>query len=129
MQDVVLFIFYNPQTNKVLSEKRPSDHAVFPNQITFPTGKVEDGESIEEALYREAKEEFGIIPKVVTALPKVIGDSILNPFWIQEWEGELPKKVLDKGSELIWESPEEASASPIKTRKLVITLLKKEINK
>jgi 8-oxo-dGTP diphosphatase len=127
MQDVVLFIFYNPDTKKVLSEQRPPDHPDFPNQTTFPTGKVEDGESIEEAMYREAKEEFGIVPKVFIKLPNVIGNSILHPFWVKEWEGELPEVVLDKGSKLIWESLEEAAASPIKTRKILVTLLRKEI--
>jgi 8-oxo-dGTP pyrophosphatase MutT (NUDIX family) len=130
MKRAVLFIFYDPKAHKVLSEQRLPDHHTFPNLKTFPTGSVEDGESIEEGLFREAKEEFGIVPTVYEALPPLEGHgAMLHPFWMKEWEGELPSAVLDKGSKLIWETFEEASSSPVKTRKKVIALLENSISK
>lgn len=128
MTDVVLFLFYNKKENKVLSEQRPHDHGTFPNQRTFPTGKVEDNETITEALIREAKEEFGIIPTTYVPLPALEGNgSMLHPYWIQQWDGMLSNIVLDKGSKLIWETPEEASVSPIATRAKIITSLQSYI--
>lgn len=128
MNNAVLFVFYNPLNRKVLSEKRPVDHHTFPNMITFPTGSVDDGETIEEALVREAMEEFGIVPTVYESLPPLEGNkTMLHPFWIKEWKGKLPEIVLDKGSKLIWESLDEAAASSIASRKKVIDVLRTRI--
>lgn len=124
MGKAVLFIFYDQKAGKVLSELRPADHHTFPNMITFPTGGVEDGESIEDALIREAREEFGVVPQVFVPLSVLEGhNTLLHPFWIKKWKGELPDKVLDKGSKLLWETLAEAAASPVKTREEIVQLL------
>lgn len=125
MHKAVLFVFYDVSTGKILSERRPADHHTFPNMITFPTGSVEDGERVEDALVREAKEEFGIVPRVYISLPTLEShNTLLYPFWIKVWDGVLPDTVLDKGSKLIWETMDEASSSSVKTRAEVVQLLK-----
>lgn len=42
---------------KMLLVKRPSDKKLFPNSWSFPGGKLEEWESLDEAVVREVKEE------------------------------------------------------------------------
>lgn len=123
-KEVVLFAFYDKARDSVLSERRSAEHPLYPNQTTFPTGKVNEGEALEEALGREIGEEFGVRPinpiRLGEPLPGSKGDALLFPFFISEWEGELPTTVLDKGNPLVWETLEEVSASLISTRPIIV---------
>lgn len=127
MLHVVLFVFYDKQTKRVLSEHRPPDHPLFPNRKTFPTGKVKEDEhdNIEKALFRELKEEFGITPIHYIPLNTLEGEKnvLLHPFIIEQWHGAIPSVILDKGNALLWETFEEAASSQIKTRKKIIEML------
>ena len=42
---------------KILLVKRPSDKKLFPNTWSFPGGKLEEWESLDETVVREVKEE------------------------------------------------------------------------
>ncbi len=53
----------------ILLIHRPSNMRAHPGQIAFPGGKIDPGESAEEAALREAWEELGIQPDLV----KIIG--------------------------------------------------------
>jgi 8-oxo-dGTP diphosphatase len=48
---------------KYLVLKRSEREIAFPGMYTFPGGKVEDNDSIEETLVKEAREEAGLILK------------------------------------------------------------------
>ncbi|MDO8497350.1 MAG: NUDIX domain-containing protein [bacterium] len=132
MNKVVLFIFYDHKTHKVLSEERLPTDIYYPLQKIFPSGKVKPGEedNLEKTLLREIKEELNVIPKEYFELKSkmpIIGDnneSILYPFFITKWEGNLPAKVLDKDNILVWETLEEATSSSVKTRGIVVKLIK-----
>jgi len=47
---------------------RPSNMRAHPGQVAFPGGKIDPGESPEEAALREAHEELGIHPRDVTVI-------------------------------------------------------------
>ena len=133
---VVLMVFYDPKTQKVLSEKRPADHPHYPNQTTFPTGTVDqaDNGNVKATLKREAYEELGITPKEFTSLassPIYVekANVLLFPFMITKWEGAFPKTILDKGNKLVWETLDEVSKSPIITRPKIVALIKEYISR
>lgn len=57
--DVISAIFLNGK-NEMLLLKRSSLKRSYPNQWDTVAGKIEQGETPEQALYREVKEEIGI---------------------------------------------------------------------
>lgn len=86
-----------------------SDTGLLPNLWEFPGGKVEEGESLEEALEREFHEELGIAVKVEEPLVSAIhhyprGDIRLSGFRIRHEAGEIELHVHQ---ELLWVALEE----------------------
>lgn len=110
----------------VLVGQRPEGHTLA-GQWEFPGGKVEIGESPEEALARELNEELGIEAQIGSikmacthSYPEV--GILLVFFEVQFWKGE-PKPVHH--SELKWVLPEELKNLniPEANRRLLPTIL------
>ncbi len=66
---VVMIVFF--KDNKYLLTRRRDSNKRFDLKWQFPGGGWEPGESLEEALKRETKEELGIEPKEYKFLPKI----------------------------------------------------------
>ncbi|MBQ0168120.1 MAG: (deoxy)nucleoside triphosphate pyrophosphohydrolase [Treponema sp.] len=81
------------------------------NRWEFPGGKVEDGESYEETLIREYKEEFGVNVTVGNHIAdasfshndKTVALSAYEVFF----SDDVQKFILTEHSETQWVSPEE----------------------
>lgn len=126
---VVILIFLKDA--KILTEKRSMIDFASP-QYLIPGGTVEDKETAEETVIREAYEELGIKISKFKPLPyknKIQGlkKQTLLPFLIEEWIGDFPEIILDKGTPLFWVSLDEAFSSEVQPTREIITALKNHL--
>lgn len=101
------------------------------NKWEFPGGKLEQGESPEQALYRELLEETGII---VTSARRLLETSDKQPglrvnlffFLIEEWSGKPWGK---EGQPYRWVDQQQLVLDdfPMANRKIVTQLLQRQI--
>ena len=81
---------------------------------TLPKGKLDPGESFEEAALREVEEETGLRCRLVRELPptryEVGGRPKLVRYWLMEPEADAAFVRNDETDELRWASPAEAAS-------------------
>ena len=79
---------------------------------TLPKGKLDQGESFEEAAVREVQEETGIRGRLVRELPattyKVAGRPKVVRYWLMDVEHEGPFVPNDETDQLRWVPSDEA---------------------
>lgn len=98
----------------VLLARRGLHRAAYPGLWSFPGGHVEPGETPEQALLREAREEIGILPLAHRAFARIADPTAAatyDVFLVRQWRGD-PVIADDEHSELRWFSFEEAAALP-----------------
>lgn len=82
-----------PGDVEIVYTRRRDDLRAHPGQISFPGGRVDPGETIEDAAVREAHEEVGLDPASVTLLGR------LPPFYIP------PSRFWLQGVLARWDAP------------------------
>jgi 8-oxo-dGTP diphosphatase len=99
---------------KVLLGLRSPLKKVWPSHWDTIGGRVEQGESLEEALIREAQEEVGVtrvefrlIATVRERKPEIYGDALHHVCAVTGWHGGEPANVCDEHTELKWFSISE----------------------
>mgnify|MGYP000548036486 CR=1 FL=1 len=80
------------QDGKILIARRP-DHLHMGGRWEFPGGKVEEGETVQQALARELREEVAIEVKGLEPLTETSHDYpektvLLDTWWVTKFEGE-----------------------------------------
>ncbi|SHE96271.1 8-oxo-dGTP diphosphatase [Microbulbifer donghaiensis] len=88
---------------KVLIARRP-DHLHMGGRWEFPGGKVEAGETVQQALTRELHEEVAIEVKGLRPLTEIRHEYpektvLLDTWWVTEFEGEAHGR---EGQEIAW---------------------------
>jgi 8-oxo-dGTP pyrophosphatase MutT (NUDIX family) len=101
-------LFIRPD-GKVLLGLRAPAKKTWPNHWDTIGGRVEDGESLEEALVREVQEEvgvtpveFGLIATVRERRPDIYGDALHHVYAVTGWQGGEPANICDEHTELKW---------------------------
>jgi mutator protein MutT len=84
----------------ILVEQRSATKRLLPGVLAIPGGHVEPGESIEDALVRELREELGIVPQgfsdVCVLLHRAEEYRRLHYFAIEKWTGEIHRQEADQ---------------------------------
>jgi len=79
---------------------------------TLPKGKLDPGESFEQAAVREVEEETGLRARLVRELPsttyRVGGRPKIVRYWLMEVDDDAPFAPNDETDELRWVRPDEA---------------------
>ena len=98
----LLLVYPHDETVHIILTVRGSEMRNHTGQVSFPGGRVDAGESIEQAALREANEEVGVDPRTIEVLGRltplhipvsryilhpVVGHSSMRPaFQRAEWE-------------------------------------------
>lgn len=88
---------------EIVFTRRRDDLAQHPGQISFPGGRLETGETIEQAALREAREEVGLDPATVEVLGRLPAFYIPpSRFWFQAVCGRwhTPHALVPQPSEV-----------------------------
>ena len=106
-------LFIRPDGKILLGLRAPSKR-VWPSHWDTIGGHVEDGESLDDALVREAREEVGVTPtrfRLIATVrerrPELYGDARHRIYAITAWHGGEPANICDEHSELRWFSVDE----------------------
>ena len=117
MTDIVNALLLRRGT--VLLARRSPHRKAYPGLWSFPGGHVEAGETLEQALIREAREEIGIAPTVYAAIAKVADPNApeaapitYHMFAVTAWESGEPAIMDDEHTKLGWFPLATACALP-----------------
>lgn len=94
--------------NKILLSRRHKT-GYFDNYYSFPAGHLDGGETLKQAMLREAKEEIGVVldptdlELIHTMNRKIPGNERVDFFFTaKKWRGEAKIMELDKCDDLNW---------------------------
>lgn len=113
----VVAVIRNSQ-GKYLVLKRRDDEIAYPGKYTFPGGKIEGNETVEETLIKEVKEEAGLTLKPGKFLLKdktflrPDGQTAKSFSYFCEAEEEAPIVISEDFTDYKWVSLEELKVLP-----------------
>lgn len=92
----------------LLGHRHPS-RQWYPDCWDLVGGHVERGETPEQAVVRECREELGVDPHKPVAVPMSFDDPTLqmHAFLVTRWDGEPANLAPDEHDDLRWFTPDE----------------------
>ena len=105
VSDVVAGILM--EGRKFLVEKRRDDDEADPGYVEIPGGHVDPGESLEDALRREMKEELGVDVERARLVQKSLATATngerqrIHYFHVEKWKGKITSSEAER---VYWES-------------------------
>jgi 8-oxo-dGTP diphosphatase len=94
---------------RILLGLRSPSKKVWPDHWDTIGGRVEAGESLDQALIREIREEVGVTPTefrlIATARekrPEIYGDALHHVYAVTSWQGGEPDNICDEHTMLKW---------------------------
>ena len=95
--------------DKILIIQRSASDAWMPNHYGLPGGKLDEGETVEEALARECMEEVNltISPSDLVFLPKISHKANHGFYYITKFTGNI--SLNNEHSDFKWVNPKELS--------------------
>ncbi|MER8771494.1 NUDIX hydrolase [Mesorhizobium sp. M0960] len=104
---------------KVLMGLRATWKSAWPGHWDTIGGRVEAGETLEEALVREIQEEIGVTPTdfgwmrcIGERHPELYGKALHHVFKVIGWEGGDPSNICEEHTEIRWFDVEELQRLP-----------------
>jgi mutator protein MutT len=91
--------------HRVLLGHRDPSRAYYPDCWDVPGGHIEPGESEQDALQRELREELGINVDLGTRAVdfRLLGDDYDLMLWVvREWRGEIANNAPNEHTQLRW---------------------------
>ena len=105
----LLGIIFDPKKKMILIGRREKDPYIPKLTWSFPGGKMQSGEDVEETLKRKIKEKTGLnvanLGSIYSRVPEEKRDLLLTYFLCQKISGK--EKPRDDLVELKWVKPEE----------------------
>jgi 8-oxo-dGTP pyrophosphatase MutT (NUDIX family) len=102
---------------RVLLGLRAPHKKAWPDHWNAIGGRVEAGETSDQALIREVREEVGVVPlsfkrlaSVPEPRPDLYGYSVATLYAVTSWEGGEPRNACDEHVRLEWFSEEQLAA-------------------
>ena len=99
---------------RVLLGLRSPHKRAWPNHWDSIGGRVEDGETPEQAMIREVSEEIGVgvvdfirLEEIAEPRPDLYGESVSAIYVVTRWTGGEPKNISDEHTQLRWFSESE----------------------
>jgi 8-oxo-dGTP pyrophosphatase MutT (NUDIX family) len=101
-------LFIGPDGKVLLGLRAPSKR-VWPRHWDTIGGRVENSESLDDALIRELQEEVGVTPtqfRLVATVrerqPEIYGAALHHVYAVTSWQGGDPANICDEHTELKW---------------------------
>ena len=114
-----------------LVEKRRDDDDADPGYVEIPGGHLDPGETLEDALGREMKEELGIVVERARLAQKSLAKATngerqrIHYFHVEKWRGKIESKEAER---VYWES-EISNLSISPDRRAIQRILKDHTTK